>query len=175
MSSDRRSSLSAPSTNSHFSIRAMRRSTAAKASKSISAAMGSLTSSPLPAGWDAAAARSSLEASIMASTFAGSIRVIRGWNGFNWWLASRVWWSAQVSGATLRKASAAAASFGSTGLRKITNWRNRLMPRPQTAWTLSCWPSCLASAQGACSAIQALARSARAMISRMARLKSRAS
>ncbi|MNP35944.1 hypothetical protein D3C76_1292980 [compost metagenome] len=75
----------------------------------------------------------------------------------------------------MRKASAASASFGSTGLRKITNWRNRLTPRAQMACTSACLPSCLFSAHGALSAIQALAWSARAMISRMARPKSRAS
>ncbi|MCY1451113.1 hypothetical protein D9M71_679660 [compost metagenome] len=130
----------------------MRRSTAAKVSKAISAASGSLASSPLPLGAEAAA-RSSLEAAIMASIFAGSIRVISGLKGFSWWSASSTLWSSQASGATLRKASAAAASSGSTGLRKITSWRNRLTPAAHTAWTSACLPSCLARAQGALSAM----------------------
>src|SRR3990167_9256907 len=69
----RRSSLSAPSTNSHFSIRAIRRSTAAKASKAISAASGSLVSSPLPAAAGAAslAARASFGASVKATDLGG--------------------------------------------------------------------------------------------------------
>ncbi|MNN35855.1 hypothetical protein D3C81_1497210 [compost metagenome] len=121
------------------------------------------------------AVRSSFEASDMACTFTGSMRVINGLNSFNWWLASRVVWSFQVSGATLRNASASAASNGNTGLRKITSWRNRLMPVAQIAWTSSCLPSCLFNDHGALSAIHALARSARAMVSRMARAKSRAS
>ncbi|MNR28083.1 hypothetical protein D3C85_1453910 [compost metagenome] len=111
----------------------------------------------------------------MACTLTGSIRVINGLNSFNWWLLSKVAWSFQVSGATFRNASASAASSGSTGLRKITSWRNRLTPVAQMAWTSSCLPSCLFSDHGALSAIQALARSARPMISRMARAKSRAS
>ncbi|MNE67312.1 hypothetical protein D3C80_1629110 [compost metagenome] len=87
----RRSSLSAPSTASALTIKATRRSTAAKVSNSISAAKGSLSSSPLPVGalaW--LAVRSSLEASTMASTLTGSMRVIRALNGFSLWLANRV-------------------------------------------------------------------------------------
>ncbi|MNY42426.1 hypothetical protein D3C86_1773150 [compost metagenome] len=103
------------------------------------------------------------------------MRVISGVNGLSWWLARRRVWSCQLSGATLRKVSAALERFGSTGLRKITSWRNRLTPKAQISCTSACLPSTLFSAQGALSAIQALARSARAMISRMARPKSRCS
>ncbi|MNH24831.1 hypothetical protein D3C79_847840 [compost metagenome] len=87
----RRKSLSAPSTASALRIRATRRSTAAKVSKSISADSGSLVSSPLPVTtlvW--LAARSSLEAAVMASTLAGSIRLISALNGLSWWLLRRV-------------------------------------------------------------------------------------
>lgn len=92
MFSDRCSSLLVFLMNLYFLIRVMCRLIVVKVLKLIFVVMGFLISLLLLVGWDVVVVRFFLEVLIMVFIFVGLIWVIRGWNGFSWWLVSRVWW-----------------------------------------------------------------------------------
>ncbi|MNV49837.1 hypothetical protein D3C71_1418070 [compost metagenome] len=95
-----------------------------------------------------AAARVSLEASVMASIIFGSIRVNSGAYTAMVCAVSGRAMSVQSWTGAARKVSAWAAVDGRIGLSAVTSTRNRFRPWVQTDCSCASAPSCLAITHG---------------------------